>query len=91
MYSFTLVFIFIKFKILFKRQFGFRNNHSTNYALIKLVGLIKKYLENNYYICGVFIDLQKAFDTVNHNILLEKLEYDGSRRLANNWLLLGPE
>ena len=48
--------------------------------------MIKKYLDNDYYVCRVFIDLQKAFDTANHDIPLEKLEYCGIRELANNWL-----
>ena len=51
----------LKFKILSNRQFGFRYNYSTNQALIIIVNLIKKYLDNDYYVCGVFLDLQKAF------------------------------
>ena len=51
LYSFLL-----KSKILFNRQFGFRNNYLTNHALIDLVVLIKKYLDNDCYVCGVFID-----------------------------------
>ena len=70
LYSFLL-----KFKILYDRQLGFRNNYSTNHALINLVDLFKKHLNNDYYVCGVFINLQKPFHTVNYNILLEKLEY----------------
>ena len=46
---------------------------------------IREACDNNLYTCGIFIDLQKAFDTVNHNILLEKLSYYGVRGLANNW------
>ena len=53
-----------KYKILFKKQFGFRNNHSTIHALISLVNLIKKHLDNDYFVCEIFIDLQRAFDTV---------------------------
>ena len=61
-----------EYKLLFKKQFGFRNNHSTSHALISLTDLIKIYLDNDYFVCGVFIDLQKAFVTVNvkHEILL---------------------
>ena len=69
---------------LLERQFGFRNNHSTNHALIDLIDLIKKYTNNDYYVCKIFIDLQKTFDTVNHDILHEKLEYYGIQGLANN-------
>ena len=45
----------------------------TNHVLAILMELIKKYLDNDYFVCNVFIDLQKAFDTVNHDILLGKL------------------
>ena len=75
-----------KYKILFKKQFGFRNNHSTIHPLISLVDLIKKHLDNDYFVCGIFIDLQKAFDTVNHDILMAKLAHYGIRGLANSWL-----
>ena len=59
--------------ILFEKQFGFRKKHSTNHALVYIVEQIKKNLDNKTYTCGVFVDLEKAFDTVNHNILVEKL------------------
>ena len=85
MYSRLYAFL-TKYKLLFKKQFGFRNNHSTSHALISLIDLIKKYLDNDYFVCGVFIDLQKAFDTVNHEILLVKLDFYGIRGLANSWL-----
>ena len=62
------------------------NNHSTSHALISLIDLIKKYLDNDYFVCGVCIDLQKLFDTVKHEILLVKLDFYGIRGLANNWL-----
>ena len=75
-----------KYKLLFKKQFGFRNNHSTSHALISLIDLVRKYLDNNYFACGVFINLQKAFDTVNREIFLVKLDFYGIRGLANGWL-----
>ena len=75
-----------KYKMLLKKQFGFRNNHSTIHALISLVDLIKKHLDNDFFVCGIFIDVQKAFNTVNHDILLAKLDHYGIRGLANSWL-----
>ena len=85
MYSCLCAFL-TKYKLLFKKQFGFRSKHSTSHALISLIDLIKKYLDNDYFVCGVFIDLQKAFDTVNHEILLVKLDFYGIGGLANSWL-----
>ena len=54
--------------------------------MISLIDLIKKYLDNDYFVCGVFIDLQKAFNIVNREILLVKLDFYSIRRLANSWL-----
>ena len=85
MYSRFYAFL-TKFKLLFKKRSGFRNNHSTSHALISLIDLIKKYRDNGYFVCEVCIDLQKAFDTVKYKILLVKLDFYGNRGLANNWL-----
>ena len=54
---------------LYQLQFGFRNNHSTNHALIQITEDIREAIDSNNFACGVFIDLQKAFDTVEHSIL----------------------
>ena len=61
--------------ILFQNQFGFRKNNSTTFALIEITEKIKETIANKKYGCGIFIDLHKAFDTVNHDILLKKLEH----------------
>ena len=61
-------------KILYPKLFGFQKGHSTDHALLQLGGQIYKSFECNEYTIGVFIDLSKAFDTVDHNILLKKLE-----------------
>ena len=66
-------------------QFGFRAKHSTNHALISLTESIREALDNGNFACGIFIDLQKAFDTVDHFILLKKLEHYGIRGRANEW------
>ena len=66
-------------------QFGFRTMHSTYHALTSLTEDIKNALDNNFFAAGVFIDLQKAFDTVDHGILLYKLNYYGIRGVANDW------
>ena len=72
-------------KIIYPNQFGFRSGYSTTHSLISITETIRKTLDNNKYGCGVFIDLKKAFDTVNHDILLQKLEHYGIRESALSW------
>jgi hypothetical protein len=74
-----------KYKVLYNKQFGFRKHHSTAHTLISLTEEIRKSLDSGRFSCGVFIDLQKAFDTVDHMILLDKLNKYGVRGLANSW------
>ena len=72
--------------ILYEKQFGFRNNHSTTHALLEITEKIKQACDAGQFACGVFLDLQKAFDTVNHTILLKKLmTHYGIRGVANKW------
>ena len=70
------------FDILYKYQFGFREGHSTEHAIIEIVDNIRFSLDNNNMTCGIFLDLTKAFDTVNHEILIGKLEHYGIRGKA---------
>ena len=70
--------------LLYSYQFGFRIDYSTNNALMTIVGRIQKQLAAGNYTAGVFVDLKKAFDTVDHNILLEKLDYYGIRGVAKD-------
>ena len=72
-------------EILYKQQFGFRNKHSTTHALLSITDEIHEACDNGSYGCGVFLDLKKAFDTVNHKILLDKLNYYGIRDKTNDW------
>ena len=65
----------------YDKQFGFRNEHSTTHALIEITEKIGEALEKKHFPCGA--DLQKAFDTVNHDILLDKLNYLSVKRISN--------
>ena len=75
-----------KKKLIYSKQFGFRANFSTNHAIISLTEHIRKLLDNGDYVCGVFVDLEKAFDTVHHEILCEKIKAYGLRGNVNNLL-----
>ena len=72
--------------ILFHHQFGFRPGHSTSHALINLVNKIATAVDSNKYLAGVFLDLSKAFDTLDHDILLTKLEAYGITDTALKWI-----
>ena len=67
----------VKNDLIFEKQFGFRSNYSTNHALLSITESIKYQVDSGKYVCEVFVDLEKAFDTVNHRILCEKLNYYG--------------
>ena len=61
-----------KFNLLYELQFGFRSKYSTSHALIHMTETIRSALDSGFVTCGIFVDFQKAFDTVNHQILLKK-------------------
>ena len=72
--------------LLYKKQFGFQKNCSTDYAILELINEITTSFEQGRYTLGVFIDLSKAFDTVNHDILLKKMKHYGITGNILKWL-----
>ena len=70
--------------IIYDLQFGFRQ-YSTSHALINITENIRKALDDGNIGYGVFVDFQKAFDTVDHHILLAKLNYYGISGVSNDW------
>ena len=75
-----------KHHLLTEHQYGFRAKRSTAMAVVELTENISTAINNKEYMVGVFIDLQKAFDTIDHNILFKKLYRYGIRGIALSWL-----
>ena len=75
----------LKMNIIIPNQYGFRAHYSTTMALLDFHDKISQNIDEKKYVIGLFIDLQKAFDTIDHNILLEKLFHYGVRGKALEW------
>lgn len=75
-----------KYNILNENQFGFQSNKNTTHALMDLISEIIKNIDEKKYSIGIFVDLKKAFDTLDHDILLHKIEKMGIRGIALNWI-----
>ena len=72
-------------KFFVKEQFGFRILHSSYLALMILINKLIESLDRGEYVIGIFLDFSKAFDTVYHKILLQKLYHYGIRGPAYDW------
>ena len=70
---------------IYNLQFKFKQQYSTSHALIDITENIRKALDDGNIGCGVFVDLQKDFDTIDHQILLAKLNHYGIRGVSNDW------
>ena len=74
--------------ILHKSQFGFRSYHSTDFAILSIIDKMQSAIDASDCSCGIFLDYSKAFDTINHQILIQKLYYYGIRGIVKNGLFL---
>ena len=68
--------------LLYHCQYGFRENMSTQHAIVDIVYSIQRNMDNKLFTCGIFLDFKKAFDTVDHSILPTKL---------SDYSIVGPE
>ena len=73
-------------KVFYPFQFGLRNQHSTTHALIEITEKIREAWDKGLFACDVYLDFKKAFDTVNHEILLSKLRHYGEAGIENDWM-----
>ena len=71
--------------LLYTSQYGFRKGHSTQHAILEIVNTIQTNMSQGLLSCGIFIDVKKASDTVDDDILLSKLHHYGFRDIINEW------
>jgi hypothetical protein len=73
--------------LFFNSQYGFRQGHSTELTINEFQDIIIKNIKNKLYSVGIFLDLSKAFNTLQHEILVNKLQHYGVRGIALKWFL----
>ena len=79
---------FTEHSYLSNNQYGFRKQHSTEHAVLEVLDRITSSLDSGNTPINIFLDLSKAFDTINHKILLAKLKYYGICGTSLNWFLV---
>ena len=84
-YTKGLIEFLIQHNILSDDQYGFRKKRSPKLAILKLIGLFLENLGKEKFVISVFLDLKKAFDTLDHDIMLKKLHYYGIRGVYHDW------
>ena len=77
---------FTKYNILYEHQYGFRAHYSTKLALLESIDEIRKNLESGNLVAGIYLDLSKAFDSLDHGILLSKIYNYGIRGFVFDWV-----
>ena len=70
--------------VIYDKQFGFRKNHSTTHAVNYSVNNLLNEIESRHYVVGIFMDLSKAFDTIDHKKLMAKLNHYGIRGMCHD-------
>ena len=83
--SHKLVNYLTKHDLLHNNQYGFRRNHSTTQAILDNLNYIYDGIDNGLSVLSIYLDFSKAFDSINHDILLNKLHQYGIRGSANDW------
>ena len=69
----------------FQGQFVFRCKHSTDFTILSIIDKVQQAIDQGDLSCGIFLDLSKTFDTVDHTILIEKRDFYGIRGIAKDW------